>query len=429
LTNFLSCTEYQNSLTFTYCSKFVQVAVREASVKCTKEIKETLVYNPPKGVTCLDEVKKVIQMPKFDKCAVMGVNDHFNVTISPAVIAELREYISIIACGYRNNPFHNFEHACHVTMSVSKLLKRIVAPDLSRKELEMCTKGSGDALASHLHDFTHGINSNPMALFAIMFSGLIHDVEHRGVSNLQLAKEEPEMGEMYRNKSVAEQNSIDVAWDILMMGQFDKLRKCIFGTQAELRRFRQLVVNVVLATDIFDKELNDLRKVRWDQAFSGEQPLENVSDLRATIVIEHIIQASDVSHTMQHWHVYQKWNKHLFKELYAAYKAGRMGADPSTFWYKGELGFFDNYIIPLAKKLKECNVFGVSSDEYLNYAVLNRAEWEERGREMVEEFMREIDPSDEAVEELKPLDPPRTAVPMGDGSTAVKQSGGLNKEA
>jgi hypothetical protein len=29
---------------------------------------------------------------------------------------------------------------------------------------------------------------------------------------------------------------------------------------------------------------------------------------------------------------------------------------------------FDNYVIPLARKLKECNVFGVSSDEYLNYA-------------------------------------------------------------
>jgi hypothetical protein len=26
-------------------------------------------------------------------------------------------------------------------------------------------------------------------------------------------------------------------------------------------------------------------------------------DLKATIVIEHIIQASDVAHTMQHWHI------------------------------------------------------------------------------------------------------------------------------
>lgn len=38
--------------------------------------------------------------------------------------------------------------------------------------------------------------------------------------------------------------------------------------------------------------------------------------------------------------------------------------------------FFHNYgqfyIIPLAKKLKECQVFGVSSDEYRNYAEKNR---------------------------------------------------------
>lgn len=45
-----------------------------------------------------------------------------------------------------------------------------------------------------------------------------------------------------------------------------------------------------------------------------------------------------------------------------------MKANPADFWYQGELQFFDNYIIPLANKLKECNVFGVSSDEYLNYA-------------------------------------------------------------
>jgi hypothetical protein len=102
---------------------------------------------------------------------------------------------------------------------------------------------------------------------------------------------------------------------------------------------------VVLATDIFDKELNDLRKMRWERAFSGDRDTlcSNDSDLRATIVIEHIIQASDVSHTMQHWHVYQKWNKCLFREMHLAYRTGRMAKDPVTFWYQGEIGFFDNY--------------------------------------------------------------------------------------
>jgi hypothetical protein len=47
----------------------------------------------------------------------------------------------------------------------------------------------------------------------------------------------------------------------------------------------------------------------------------------------------------------------------------RRAKDPSEFWAKGEIGFFDFYIIPLAKKLKDCGVFGVSSDEYLQYAI------------------------------------------------------------
>jgi hypothetical protein len=66
-----------------------------------------------------------------------------------------------------------------------------------------------------------------------------------------------------------------------------------------------------------------------------------------------------------------------------AYVEGRSDNDPSDFWYKGEMGFFDFYIIPLAKKLKNCGVFGVSSDEYLNYALKNRQEWEDRGLEVV----------------------------------------------
>ena len=86
-----------------------------------------------------------------------------------------------------------------------------------------------------------------------------------------------------------------------------------------------------------DKELGEARKARWNKAFSymigdGHEEDEQVTiNRKATIVIEHLIQASDVSHTMQvsrtvllyhfcssplnfssslhllqHWHVYAK---------------------------------------------------------------------------------------------------------------------------
>jgi hypothetical protein len=169
------------------------------------------------------------------------------------------------------------------------------------------------------------------------------------------------LGKKYSKQSVAEQHSLDTAWNILMGDQFDTLRRYLFVSVSELRRFRQIVVNVVLATDIFDKKLSDLRRHRWELAFgSGSEGIPSStnidgggnakktassSDLRATIIIEHIIQASDVSHTMQHWHVYRKWNERLFRENYIAYREGRMDKDPSKDWYKGELGFFDFYIV------------------------------------------------------------------------------------
>jgi len=51
-------------------------------------------------------------------------------------------------------------------------------------------------------------------------------------------------------------------------------------------------------------------------------------------------------------------------------------------------------VIPLAKKLKECGVFGVSSDEYLTYAEQNRAEWEQRGEEILHGLVQSVTPSD-----------------------------------
>ena len=267
--------------------------------------------------------------------------------------------------------------------SVSKLLSRIVAPD----DILRHDDGTKD-VASSLHDHTYGITSDPLTQFAVVLSGLIHDVDHSGVSNFQLIKEGHKQAKLFKGKSVAEQNSIVLAWEKLMSPRFKDLRECIYQDTADLERFRQLITNTVLATDIFDKELTGKRKARWEAAFNKEKSGdenngEEEVNRKATIVIEHLIQASDVAHTMQHWHIYQKWNERLFAEMTAAYKAGRMGNNPADGWYQGELGFFDNYVIPLAKKLKDCGVFGVSSDEYLNYALENRREWASKGEEAV----------------------------------------------
>lgn len=191
-------------------------------------------------------------------------------------------------------------------MSVTKLLSRIASVEHGEQGQSIPTSSSKVTPPPATSSF--GITSDPLTQFAAFFCALIHDVDHPGVPNTNFALEKPDLAQVYRNRSIAEQNSIDLAWALLMRDEFRDLRCCICADDAELMHFRQLVVQMVLATDIMDKEIGLLRKERWLKAFPAEGDQEEPSksfdpietrNRKATIVIEHLIQASDVSHTMQ----------------------------------------------------------------------------------------------------------------------------------
>mmetsp|Transcript_42749 Transcript_42749/g.103157 ORF Transcript_42749/g.103157 Transcript_42749/m.103157 type:complete len:865 (+) Transcript_42749:140-2734(+) len=138
-----------------------QVAKREAEL-----VKKKLL---------LGEVCEVISLPKFDAKAHKNQEPPNKIVIPDEVVKELRLFVSSLAASHRDVPFHNFEHASHVTMSVTKLLSRIVAPS----EI-LDTDDNEDDIAAALHDHTFGITSDPLTQFAVILSALIHDVDHYG---------------------------------------------------------------------------------------------------------------------------------------------------------------------------------------------------------------------------------------------------------
>ena len=87
-----------------------------------------------------------------------------------------------------------------------------------------------------------------------------------------------------------------------MESRFKDLQQCIWSNTEEKQRFRQLVVNSVMATDIFEKDMKALRNKRWDKAFHRELQeaareltqfnIDHETNMKATIVIEHIIQVT-----------------------------------------------------------------------------------------------------------------------------------------
>jgi class 3 adenylate cyclase len=290
----------------------------------------------------------------------------------------LREFIADIAALYNDVPFHNFAHASHVTLATSKILSRIA-------KLKDCDE-------MERHEISYGISSDPLTQFSVVFSALVHDVGHSGVPNSQLVVEEAEVALQFRNRSVAEQNSVVLAWKLLMQPKYRRLRTCIYKTNVERKRFRQVMINCVMATDISDREINQFRVRKWDKAFKntdkntdrrglGGKMTRDEINRKATVVLECIIQAADIAHTMQHWHVYRKWNDKLFEERYKAYLSGRASFDPADNWFAGELGFFDHYVIPLSKRISESGIFGLGAGSvYETMARENRQEWERDGQ-------------------------------------------------
>jgi class 3 adenylate cyclase len=120
--------------------------------------------------TFLEEVKEIIELPGFDAKKFKDEQSPETVSIDGKVVEQLRDFVTCVATLYRDNSFHNFEHASHVTMSVVKLLSRIVAP--SETDLDASTlSGPRRQLASSLHDHTYGITSDPLTQFACVFSG------------------------------------------------------------------------------------------------------------------------------------------------------------------------------------------------------------------------------------------------------------------
>jgi class 3 adenylate cyclase len=330
--------------------------------------------------SAVNDVAEVVALPPFDAESSRFRRTRPDVSMLQQTRGDLHEYVKRIALMYRDVPFHNFEHASHVTLCANKLLNRLINSDEYETEEE-------------LHNSTFGISSDPLTHFAIVFAALIHDADHTGLPNAQLVKDEDDVALKFDNKSVAEQNSVHLGWEMLMDPRFERLRKCIYQTNVERKRFRQLVINSVMATDIAGRQVNEERQKKWDKAFrrktidtTSALQMQDDMNRKSTAVIEHIIQVSDVAHTMQHWHIYRRWNERLFHEMHNAFQSQEVSVDPSTNWYIGELGFFDYYLIPLAMKLKECGVFGASGYEYISYVLKNKKEWERKGRQVVQEM-------------------------------------------
>jgi hypothetical protein len=264
----------------------------------------------------LDKVKEIIVQPEFEGGILNQQQRPDKVQISPEATEQLRDYVTCIASMHRATSFHNFEHASHVSCQAN------------------CLLDSDKGQAATLHDHTYSIASDPLIHFACAFSAPSAMLVTRIASNAQLVKEDVPVAVAvaYNNRSVAEQISLALAWDLLTDGRFKDLRSTLCVNFGELQRFCQLAVNAVMATAIVDKDLKALCNGRWEKAFFTVQEqtmLDHPRDVinrKATIVTEeHLIQASELLTRCNIGISPCKWND----RYYVAFVHGRAESDPS----------------------------------------------------------------------------------------------------
>jgi hypothetical protein len=96
-----------------------------------------------------------------------------------------------------------------------------------------------------------------------------------------------------------------------------------------------------------------------------------------------------------HPHVHpplQPMPHHIKRHYTASQKIKGTGDEIHAFlnqkvWVLTRFLFNPYYLLNTQSLPKNCGVFGVSSEEYLNYAEKNRHEWEARGEEIVAELV------------------------------------------
>ena len=291
---------------------------------------------------------------------------------------QLRIFVSSIVYHYKDVSYHNFEHACEVLVSADNMISQL------EKSLGI----------------EHKLNA--WAKFTIYLAAIIGDVrpssfdglapilerqKHWGHGSTTNTKDEvdlvtilegssdylDEVSASHDRAANKYNNSLEIAWCLLMEQGLQDLRMCLCTNQVEYDCFRQLLVNLTCGADISCPLLAQEREQRWVEAFSGSKSM-HVHE-RAASVLEHIIVAAQWMHTMQHWETYLKWTTRLYLDLCSEYSHGKIKSNPTVHWYPQELLLFQKAIIPLCEKLQSPDVLGAMGSEFYKYATENCNEW------------------------------------------------------
>eukprot|EP01024_Parvocaulis_polyphysoides_P020678 TRINITY_DN1972_c1_g1_i1.p2 TRINITY_DN1972_c1_g1~~TRINITY_DN1972_c1_g1_i1.p2 ORF type:complete len:382 (-),score=14.92 TRINITY_DN1972_c1_g1_i1:658-1803(-) len=134
---------------------------------------------------------------------------------------KLQSFLTDIQNSYLDNPYHNSMHAADVVQSIACLI-----------------------VSDYENLFVRLTN---IEVFALIFSGIIHDVGHPGVSNDFLVNTQADLALIYNDQSVNENMHLSRGFFMLLKPENNFISH---WDKCDYLCLRKLVISIVLATDM-----------------------------------------------------------------------------------------------------------------------------------------------------------------------------------
>ncbi|XP_076466592.1 cGMP-inhibited 3',5'-cyclic phosphodiesterase 3A-like isoform X2 [Babylonia areolata] len=245
--------------------------------------------------------------------------------------AEFISYFHSLELGYRENPYHNRVHATDVLHGVYYLTTRpvpgfvsTVVADTGSPPASSTGKNHEEKTLHHCPSFqadddTYGVmggNLTALELLALYTAAAIHDYDHPGRTNAFLVVTQAPQAILYNDRAVLENHHVASAWSLLLQ---DRHHNFLSGLEpAEFKRFRFLVIEIVLATDLkrhFEILAEFNAKVN-EEAEEGGVGVDWSVETDRLLVLQATIKLADMSGPLKPLPLHLLWTSRITEEFY-----------------------------------------------------------------------------------------------------------------
>jgi len=294
-------------------------------------------------------------------------------------VEAMERFVSKIQASYWDNPYHNCIHAADVVCTSQWFL----------------TEGR----------LLEALQLTPHEVFAVVFAGAIHDVNHPSLNNVYHTKIQHELAVLYNDKSVLENHHVAFAYEIMSDRRYNFCPSLAKDTALLIREY---IIHMVLATDMA-QHFSELGKFKNKLAADDFPNPSSKED--KLLVLSLVVHACDISNPAKCSRLYLLWTERVLQEFFKQGDFEKEAGVPVSMFMdrattniaKCQIGFIDIIVLPFFTALQQQVEPLTIAVEYLQH---HKRFWQSKVDTM-EEKMKKGDVTLPAPEDLHPEGPVR----------------------